>query len=319
MQMIKQLVSFALPIGENLTIVKNRIMKEGTKESEPRISIVTGIHGDELEGQYICYELTRRIQENINCLSGTLDIYPALNPLGIDTANRYVPKSDMDLNRMFPGSKSGTLMEKVAAVVVEDLMGSDICIDLHASDIFVKELPQVRVSEHFAEKLLPFAKLLNVDMVWMNATATVHESTLAHTLNSLSIPTLVIEMGLGKKINRSYGNQIVDGILNLMHEMGFWKMEVENIKTPVVSKDGQVEFIRAKNTGVFIPWIEHNHFVKKGQKIGEVINVLEGKVEEEILAGEDGLVFTLREYPMVYEGALLGRILIGINKEGKVE
>ena len=59
--------------------------------------------------------------------------------------------------------------------------------------------------------------------------------------------------------------------------------------------------------------------MKKGQKIGEVINVLEGKVEEEILAGEDGLVFTLREYPMVYEGALLGRILIGINKEGKVE
>jgi uncharacterized protein len=237
--------------------------------------------------------------------------------LGLDTASRYVPKSDIDLNRMFPGSKSGTLMEKLAAVVVDDLIGSDICIDLHASDIFVKEIPQVRVSEHFAEKLLPFAKLLNVDMVWMNATATVHESTLAHTLNSMSIPTLVIEMGLGKKINRAFGNQIVDGILNLMHEMGFWKQEISDIKTPVISKDGQVEFLRASTTGVFIPFIEHNHFVKKGQKIGEVVNVLEGKLEEEILAGEDGLVFTLREYPMVYEGALLARILTGIKEDRK--
>ncbi len=315
--MVKQLVSFALPVGENLTLMKNRIMKEGTKDSDPRISIVTGIHGDELEGQYVCYELTRRINENLNCLTGILDIYPAINPLGLDTASRYVPKSDIDLNRMFPGSKSGTLMEKLAAVVVDDLIGSDICIDLHASDIFVKEIPQVRVSEHFAEKLLPFAKLLNVDMVWMNATATVHESTLAHTLNSMSVPTLVIEMGLGKKINRAFGNQIVDGILNLMHEMGFWKQEIAHIKTPVISKDGQVEFLRASTTGVFIPFIEHNHFVKKGQKIGEVVNVLEGKLEEEILAGEDGLVFTLREYPMVYEGALLARILTGIKEDRK--
>lgn len=315
--MVKQLVSFALPVGENLTLMKNRIMKEGTKDSDPRISIVTGIHGDELEGQYVCYELTRRINENMNCLTGILDIYPAINPLGLDTASRYVPKSDIDLNRMFPGSKSGTLMEKLAAVVVDDLIGSDICIDLHASDIFVKEIPQVRVSEHFAEKLLPFAKLLNVDMVWMNATATVHESTLAHTLNSMSVPTLVIEMGLGKKINRAFGNQIVDGILNLMHEMGFWKQEIADIKTPVISKDGQVEFLRASTTGVFIPFIEHNHFVKKGQKIGEVVNVLEGKLEEEILAGEDGLVFTLREYPMVYEGALLARILTGIKEDRK--
>jgi len=315
--MVKQLVSFALPVGENLTLMKNRIMKEGTKDSDPRISIVTGIHGDELEGQYVCYELTRRINENLNCLTGILDIYPAINPLGLDTASRYVPKSDIDLNRMFPGSKSGTLMEKLAAVVVDDLIGSDICIDLHASDIFVKEIPQVRVSEHFAEKLLPFAKLLNVDMVWMNATATVHESTLAHTLNSMSVPTLVIEMGLGKKINRAFGNQIVDGILNLMHEMGFWKQEIADIKTPVISKDGQVEFLRASTTGVFIPFIEHNHFVKKGQKIGEVVNVLEGKLEEEILAGEDGLVFTLREYPMVYEGALLARILTGIKEDRK--
>ena len=48
-----------------------------------------------------------------------------------------------------------------------------------------------------------------------------------------------------------------------------------------------------------------------------MVNVLEGKLEEEILAGEDGLVFTLREYPMVYEGALLARILTGIKEDRK--
>jgi len=312
--MIKKIVSVALPIGENLIIQKNRIMQEKTAENAQRISIVTGIHGDELEGQYVCYELTRRINLNLENLTGIVDIYPALNPLGIDAGNRYVPKSDMDMNRMFPGSENGTVMEKVAASVIDDLIGSDFCIDVHASDLFVKELPQVRLSEDYAEKLLPYSKMMNVDMVWMNATATVHESTLAHSLNMLGVPTLVVEMGLGKKINRAYGNQIVDGILNLMYEIGLWKQKIDNIKEPVISKNGQVEFLRASATGVFIPLIEHNHYVKAGQKIGEIVNVLKGTIEEEIVAGEDGLVFTLREYPMVYEGALLGRILIGIKK-----
>ena len=60
----------------------------------------------------------------------------------------------------------------------------------------------------------------------------------------------------------------------------------------------EVEFIRADCSGVFIPSIEHNHFVKKGDKIGEIITPIEGTVEREIIARKDGLVFTLREYPM---------------------
>ena len=58
-----------------------------------RISIVTGIHGDELEGQYVCYEVARRIQENPEYLHGTVDIYPAMNPLGIDSITRGIQDS----------------------------------------------------------------------------------------------------------------------------------------------------------------------------------------------------------------------------------
>ena len=76
---------------------------------------------------------------------------------------------------MFPGDASGDMMERITATVVDSLIGSDICIDLHASDIFVREIPQVRLSEDFAEALLPYAKMTNADMIWMNATATVQD------------------------------------------------------------------------------------------------------------------------------------------------
>ena len=51
--------------------------------------------------------------------------------------------------------------------------------------------------------------------------------------------------------------------------------------------------------------------VKKGEKIGEIISPLNGKLLSEIMAEEAGWLFTIREYPVVDEGSLLGRILKG--------
>lgn len=307
--MITKVCEAELPVGERLVIYKNRIACAGAAGREGRISIVSGIHGDELEGQYVCYEMIRRLQEKPECLKGIVDIYPQINPLGIDMARRNIPKLDMDMNRIFPGNVGGTMMDRMAAAVVDDLVGSDVCLDVHASDTYVREIPQVRVSAEFSERLLPFAKLLNTDMVWLNATATVHESTLAHAMNMLGVPTLVVEMGLGMRVNRDYGNQVVDGIFYLMHEMGLWDGPVIKPREPAISTDGEVEFIRAEQAGIFLPAISHQHYVQSEEKIGDIVDPLTGTVKQEIRAGRAGLVFTLREYPMVYEGALLARIL----------
>lgn len=311
--MIKTIASLELPVGEHLAIQRNRICYREETRALGRITLVSGTHGDELEGQYICYEVARRIGEHPECLTGIVDIYPALNPLGIDLANRTLPTTGMDMNRMFPGSKDGNAMEQIAAAVVDDLVGADLCVDIHASDIFVQEIPQVRLSEEFAERMLPFAKLMNVDMIWMNATATVHEATLAHSLNVLGIPTMVVELGQGNSINMVYGNQVVDGIFNVMHEMGLWTGETAPTQLPAISSDGKVEFLRSETEGIFLARSQHNHFVCVGELIGEVVDPMTGEVRSRITAGKDGLLFTLRNYPVVYEGDLLARILTDIE------
>ena len=89
--MIEEVVTVAMPVSEKIVIRKNRIMSENLDNRAKRLSIVTGIHGDELDGQYICYELARRINENIQWLHGTVDIYPVLNPLGMDSIQRGFP------------------------------------------------------------------------------------------------------------------------------------------------------------------------------------------------------------------------------------
>lgn len=309
--MIETVVSMGLPVDESLTIKKNRIIPlAGLTGSEKRISIVTGVHGDELEGQYVCYEVNRIIKENMDKLTGIVDIYPAMNPLGIDSITRSVPGFDMDMNRLFPGALDGNMTESMSAQIIEDIVGSDACVDIHASNIYLTEIPQIRVNELSKEKLVPLAKELNVDFVWIHGAATVLEATLAHSLNSRGVPTLVVEMGVGMRITREYCDQHVDGIFNLMAKLGIWQGEVKAPRTPIISEDpDDVTYFNASTAGLFVPSVKHWQNLKKGDEIGRIVNPLTGDVLDTIIAPVNGILFTIREYPIVDEGSLMGRML----------
>lgn len=306
--MIKRVASISLPVLEKLEILKNRV-ESGRNEKKKRISIVTGIHGDELEGQYVCFALSEILKANPEYLDGIVDIYPAMNPLGIDSITRGIPAFDLDMNRVFPGAKDGSMTEYVASEIVEDLKGSDVCIDIHASNIFLTEMPQARININTSEKLVPLAKLLNLDFIWVHQASTVLESTLAHSMNSRGVPTIVVEMGVGMRITKLYGERLTDGIFHLMEHMGIWQGKTEITRTPVVSEDGKVSFLNASISGIFIKGNEHGTKVKCGEYIGSIVNPLTGEELEHIVSPVDGLLFTIREYPVVDEGSLVARIL----------
>ena len=306
--MIEQVVQVNLPVDEEMRVQKMRLTPQMPFEGMKRISIVTGTHGDELEGQYVCYELQRRLRAQPEHLAGIVDIYPALNPLGVDSITRGVPGFDLDMNRIFPGNEDGAMAEYAAAKITQDILGSDLCIDVHASNIFLREIPQVRVSQSTAQALLPYAVQLNCDFIWVHASATVLESTLAHTLNARGVNTLVVEMGVGMRITREYGDQLLDGIFHVMHSLGVWTGESPEVRRPIVSTDGKVRFINAEALGMFVPRVTHWENVHAGEVIGDLINPLTGEGAE-VKSPCDGVLFTLREYPLVYEGSLIGRVL----------
>lgn len=307
--MIENIMEVELPVDESLQIRKNHFEADSGFQKK-RISIVTGIHGDELEGQFVCFEIARRIKEHPEYLKGIVDIYPALNPFGIDSVTRGIPAFDLDMNRIFPGNKDGDMYEYVAYKIVKDLVGSDLCLDIHASNIYLTEVPQIRINELHKEVLVPYAMKSNIDFVWVHGTSTVLESTLAYSLNSRNTPTLVVEMGVGMRITHEYGIQMTDGIFHLMKEMGIWDGPVNEVRTPIVScVPEDVLFINAPVSGIFIKDIMHGTTVTKGQHIGSIVNPLSGDVLADIQAPDDGWLFTIREYPVLDEGSLIARIL----------
>lgn len=308
--MVESIVSVGLPIDEMLRIKKNRIMPENLSENMKRISIVTGIHGDELEGQYVCFELQRRIEQEKENLAGIVDVYPAMNPLGIDSITRGIPAFDLDMNRLFPGNIDGNMTEYLAAGIIEDVSGSDCVIDIHASNIYLTEIPQIRINELHEDMLVPLAMETNIDFIWVHGTSTVLESTFAYSLNRIGTPTLVVEMGVGMRVTREYGDQMVDGIFHLMHKLGIWRGRQKEVRKPIISRNpDDVSYLNASIGGLFLPIVKHGAKLKKGERIGQIVDPLCGEVLDEVKAPVDGMLFTIRDYPIVDEGSLMGRML----------
>ncbi len=318
--MIETFFSTQLPVDEQFALRRHVLRGKGRKDRARRFCIVTGTHGDELEGQMVCYEVGRRVMVEPERLCGTLEIYPALNPLGIDTIQRGIPNFDLDMNRIFPGDAQGSMAEQAAYSVVQELQGADMVIDIHSSNLYLRETPQVRINVLHEAMLVPHAITLGVDFIWVHDAATVLEATLAHTLNQGGTPCLVVEMGVGQRINHKMCNRLVDGIFRLMAQMNFWQTDETDAKadktpcagaeitTPIVCRGDSVAFLNATVSGVFLTEKKTGENVAEGEEIGQIVSPLTSKVLCRVTAPCSGYLFTVRAYPIVYEGSLMARV-----------
>ena len=160
------------------------------------------------------------------------------------------------------------------------------------------------------KELVPLAQRLNIDFVWVHDAATVLESTLAHSLNSTGTKCLVAELGVGQRINHKMCNRLTLGIFNLMKDLGMWKGEIQQslISNPIVCKGDNVEFLNAATSGIFITELKCGVVVAEGEEIGQIVEPMTGTVLSRVISPVEGYMFTIRAYPIVYEGSLMARI-----------
>jgi predicted deacylase len=77
----------------------------------------------------------------------------------------------------------------------------------------------------------------------------------------------------------------------------------------MIADDSNVHFLNAPTSGLFVPIIKHWTDVRKGQLLGSIVSAMRGDTLAEVRSPVDGILFTLREYPLVYEGSLMARVM----------
>jgi predicted deacylase len=199
--------------------------------------------------------------------------------------------------------------EYAAYKVIKDIEGADFCLDVHGSDMYLCEIPQIRMNDDVEQLIMPYVEHLNTDMIWVHPSTQVKKGSLAYELNKIGVKCCVCESSYAFKIDQKYCNQIVDGIFALMKYMGIWKGKIAQIRDPFVVHDSDMVYINSESSGIFIPNTSVHDIVKENDEIGRVVNVITGSVDEIIKAPINGMITGMREYPAIEEGSLLARIV----------
>ncbi|PWV65851.1 M14 family metallopeptidase [Plasticicumulans acidivorans] len=309
---VETIFSLDMPYRERMKVVRSVYRGQGG----PRVAVVSGIHGDELEGLYLCHRIAAWLDwlaaNHPQSLLGTIELYPGLNPLGLDTLARTVPPYGVDLNRTFPGHAGGVMPQRIADCAMRALAGCALVVDVHASNIYLREIPQVRINHLFADSLLPLAENMNVDVIWLHGAVTVLEASIAHSLNAQDVPALVVEMGVGMRLTPEYTEQLLAGLLNTWQQLGVLAADLELPavqRRPRLAHEDNVYYLNAATSGLFVPNVAHWMEVRKDGLLGRIVSPLEGQTLAEVRSPVDGVLFTLREYPLVYEGSLMARVM----------
>lgn len=318
---ISSIASIAMPVAERWHVRRCRYAPEGAAGG--RLCLATGIHGDEMLGQLIVFGVAQRIQAQSEHLHGIVDIYPMLNPLGMDIGERMTPMMNhLDMNRSFPGSPEGTALEAMCHAIYTDMLGADLVLDIHASTKGKSELFEARIDNRAAKRMIPQARALSPDLIWVYADKSAYNSTLSATLCAAGTPALVLEVDERRRHPHSIADRVVDSIFCKMTEMGIWTgsaapMPSPDAEIPCITTGNNILRVACETPGVYVPADCMGKWLKAGEPLGVVIDALEGVTRETVVAPADALVFSQRGYSAVYPGTLIARLYLPGKDGGK--
>jgi len=279
-----------------MTKLKIPVIIERSKIDGPVVLFSAGIHGDEINGVEIVRQI---IVRNINKPQiGTIICIPVINIFGFVNKSREFPDG-RDLNRVFPGSKNGSLASHFAwNLLTEIIPHVDYCIDFHAGGSSRFNAPQIRV-EPDNEELKQLSDVFN-------APFTLYSKNIAGSFRNacgkLGVKMLLFEGGKSLDINQDVTQEGVQGAKRVLQHLGMLSIR-KNAKAPerppLYIQDSA--WIRARNSGMFQSRVHAGQFVTKGEIIAIITDPF-GKFEQKVKAPNSGYIINANDGPIVYQG-----------------
>lgn len=289
-------VDFSIAKLYTATPVEIPIIIQRSKIPGPTVLITAALHGDEINGVEIVRQLIAR-KFNIP-KKGTIMCIPILNVFGFLNGDRSFPDG-RDLNRVFPGTKSGSLASRVAYNFTKKVLPhADYCLDFHTGGASRFNAPQIRIRPGDA-RLLELAKIFNAPFTIYSNTI---EKSYRNTCAKMGIPTLLFEGGKSHESNKEVVKEGVDGVLRILDHLGMLNKKsappADHEKTVIIEKS---KWIRAHRSGLLHVKVECNKHVEKGEFLATITDPY-GKMRFKVTSPNAGYIINVNHSPIVNQG-----------------
>jgi hypothetical protein len=277
----------------------------GAKEGKV-LALVAGVHGYEYPPILALYRLKEMIDPQ--SLSGTLIlVHIAHLPAFQRRIIYYNPNDWKNLNRVFPGDPQGTITQRIAHILTEEvIMKCDFLVDLHCGDGNEALIPysywmisdDKKMDEMTRKMVLAFGiKHIIIDKSRIKDKA--HSKYLENTAILHSRPAISTESGYLGTTDEESVIRNIKGILSVMKLFKMIEGKPEFVSDPVWID--HYEVIYSNSEGLFYPLTKMGYYVTKGEKVGYVTDYF-GNVKEELKAPFSGIILYIVYTPPVSKG-----------------
>ncbi|WP_434999863.1 succinylglutamate desuccinylase/aspartoacylase family protein [Vibrio scophthalmi] len=236
------------------------------KKPGKKIVITAGVHGDEYNGVLAAQKTARELVGKE--LAGTVTIVPMINLTGMLNHSRDFYSADPDaspcnLNRFFPGDANGNEANRFIHALWHHLLkpNADLAIDLHTQTSGTV-YPLYVFADFRLEQAIEMARLTNPDAILNDP----GDAGVLETMwNSSGIPSITIEVGMGRYTELTLIDRTVNGIFNILKHHELLQGEVDAV---IPCLEGQeITSIRAEIGGFVIPQVSMMDKVEQNQLV----------------------------------------------------
>ena len=268
----------------------------------PTVSIVAGLHGNELNAVHAVNMLAGALRAQRP--RGTVHLFPLVNTFGADAAVKRWPFDDQDINLSFPGDPQGTSVERLAYALLQ-FSQADVCIDVHSGAPHVRELPQARTL--LGGRELELARATALPVIWRRPGARLGEKGLVGAWRSAGAVAFRLVGGRGITLDSSHATALAQGLTNLLAHLGVVPSAPSGKIVADITQT-ELESHRASCGGFFVPEVRVGDLVGGGHLLGTIHAPIGGDPIYQVRAARPGVVMTARAYPLVHAQELLIRV-----------
>lgn len=278
------------------------LVARGAKPGKTIVALA-GVHGDEYEGMWAARDVFKSLDPTE--MSGNYISVPVCNPPAFAARQRESPLDGQNLARVFPGDPNGTISERTAAVLIEQVLPhADFLIDLHSSSSYGGMPLLVGFPEMGGEQervAFEAAQRFGTPIIWGHPTMTIGRSL--SEPHKWGVPWLYTECPSGSWLDYDFAQIYADGVRNVMKYLGILPGEapvIPNLRR--LSGHGDTDAAMTTPVSGFLrSEVRLLDEVKEGQLLG-VVEDLAGRTLHELRAPSDGIVIVQHMSPPVSAG-----------------
>jgi len=275
----------------------------------PTITVLGGVHGDELTGPSACTHLLSNAFTDLGKpldpahMAGTLRIVPIINLPGYRSKSRYFPDG-RDLNRQFPGDFKGSTTRRVAAQLWKYLLSDvDAIVDLHSAGVGRSNMPQVRADlAHAGSNIL--AKTFGIEIILDSKPPS---GSLRKNAVRNDIPSITYEGGGANILDHESVNVAIQGVINVLKSLRMIPGNPNRPRFRMLASGSH--WLRSGEGGLLDMFVTSGSVMREGEVIATVSDPANPGITVDIVAPEDGLLIGAATNPFTAAGMPVGHFL----------